>query len=166
MVNVAGLYVTPGLVDIHFHAFASTMAPEYTGADCVRPDGFTFRSGVTTVVDAGSSGWRNFPEFKRDIIYLDAERVDAIASDLVRIPLATWSYTQEPATAAPHLGFIIEDVEPSPSVDGDRDRVDLYGALSMTVAALQSQQRQIDRLRAQVSELQSQERVCRASTSE
>ena len=27
------------------------------------PDGFTFRSGVTTVVDAGSSGWRNFGSF-------------------------------------------------------------------------------------------------------
>jgi dihydroorotase len=78
VVDVAGLYVTPGLVDMHFHALAATMAPEYTGADCVRPDGFTFRSGVTTVVDAGSSGWRNFSEFKRGIIDTAHTRVLAM----------------------------------------------------------------------------------------
>ena len=78
MVDVAGLYVTPGLVDMHFHAFAATMASEYTGADSVRPDGFTFRSGVTTVVDAGSSGWRNFSEFKRGIIDTAHTRVLAM----------------------------------------------------------------------------------------
>jgi dihydroorotase len=78
VVDVAGLYVTPGLVDMHFHAFAATMASEYTGADSVRPDGFTFRSGVTTIVDAGSSGWRNFPEFKRGIIDTAHTRVLAM----------------------------------------------------------------------------------------
>ncbi len=68
VIDVSGLYVTPGLVDIHVHVFASTMAPEYTGEFGVRPDGFTFRSGVTTVADAGSAGWRNFEEFKRDVV--------------------------------------------------------------------------------------------------
>jgi dihydroorotase len=75
VVNATGLYVTPGLVDIHAHVFAGTMAPEYTGALSVRPDGFTFRSGVTTVVDAGSSGWRNFAEFKQQIIDTSRTRV-------------------------------------------------------------------------------------------
>jgi dihydroorotase len=64
-VDAKGLYVTPGLVDMHVHVFAATMDREYTGEFGVRPDGFTFRSGVTTVVDAGSSGWRNFEDFKR-----------------------------------------------------------------------------------------------------
>jgi hypothetical protein len=105
-------------------------------------------------------------EFKRDVTYLDAARVDAIASELVRVPLATWNYTQEPATAPPHLGFILEDVEPSPGVDSARDRVDLYGALSMAVAGLQSQQRQIDALRARVGELKAGEGVCRESSAE
>ena len=54
VVDATGLYVTPGLVDIHVHVFAGSMNPEYTGALGVRPDAFTFRSGVTTVVDAGS----------------------------------------------------------------------------------------------------------------
>jgi len=78
VVDVTGLFVTPGLVDMHFHAFAGTMAPEYTGALGVRPDGFTFRCGVTTVVDAGSSGWRNFAEFKREIIDTSGTRVLAM----------------------------------------------------------------------------------------
>jgi dihydroorotase len=75
VVNAAGLYVTPGLVDMHAHVFAGTMGAEYTGALSVRPDGFTFRSGVTTVVDAGSAGWRNFAEFKQQIIDTSRTRV-------------------------------------------------------------------------------------------
>jgi len=32
------------------------------------PDAFSFRSGVTTMVDAGTCGWKDFPDFKRRII--------------------------------------------------------------------------------------------------
>ncbi len=68
-VDVRGLYVTPGLVDMHVHVYAGTGLREvYTGDWSVYPDGFTFRSGVTTAVDAGSSGWRNFPDFKDRVI--------------------------------------------------------------------------------------------------
>jgi dihydroorotase len=75
VVDAAGLYVTPGLVDMHAHVFAATMEPEYTGALSVRPDGFTFRTGVTTVVDAGGAGWRNFADLKRQIIDTAQTRV-------------------------------------------------------------------------------------------
>jgi dihydroorotase len=34
----------------------------------VFPDPFTFPTGVTTVGEAGSSGWRTFPDFKRRVI--------------------------------------------------------------------------------------------------
>src|SRR5580658_8796602 len=69
VVSVSGMYVTPGLVDIHVHVYAGTgMRGAYSGDNSVYPDGFTFRSGVTTVVDAGSSGWRNFPDFKDRVI--------------------------------------------------------------------------------------------------
>src|ERR1700676_5244981 len=69
VVSVAGLYVAPGLVDIHTHVYAGTgMRGAYSGDLSIYPDGFTFRSGVTTVVDAGSSGWRNFPDFKDRVI--------------------------------------------------------------------------------------------------
>ncbi len=66
-VDVSGLYVTPGLVDLHVHVYAGT-GTEYTGPFSVRPDDHSFRSGVTTMVDAGSSGWRNFDDFKKLII--------------------------------------------------------------------------------------------------
>ena len=45
------------------------------GISSVPPDGFTFRAGVTTVVDAGGAGWRNFPQFKRQVIDRSATRI-------------------------------------------------------------------------------------------
>jgi dihydroorotase len=63
---------------MHTHVFAGSMNREYIGENCVRPDGFTFRSGVTTVVDAGSSGWRNFGEFRDQIINRSQTRVFAM----------------------------------------------------------------------------------------
>src|SRR6516225_1532025 len=77
-IDVSSLYVTPGLVDMHVHVFAGSMGREYIGENCVRPDGFTSRSGVTTVVDAGSSGWRNFGEFRDQIINRSKTRVFAM----------------------------------------------------------------------------------------
>jgi dihydroorotase len=76
-INVAGLYVTPGLVDIHVHVYAGT-GTAYTGPSSVRPDDHSFRSGVTTVVDAGSSGWRTFDDFKKLIIDNSRTRVLAL----------------------------------------------------------------------------------------
>src|SRR5712664_3721911 len=79
VVDVAGLYVAPGLVDIHVHVYAGTgQRGAYSGDNSVYPDGFTFRGGVTTVVDAGSSGWRNFPDFKDRVIDRSKTRVLAL----------------------------------------------------------------------------------------
>jgi dihydroorotase len=75
-VSVTGLYVTPGLVDIHVHVFTGTgELNSYAGDNSVYPDGFTFRAGVTTVADAGGSGWRNFADFKEHIIDRSKTRV-------------------------------------------------------------------------------------------
>ncbi|QNI30588.1 amidohydrolase/deacetylase family metallohydrolase [Alloacidobacterium dinghuense] len=75
-IDVKGFYVTPGLVDIHVHVYAGTGEKEsYAGDNSVYPDGFTFRVGVTTVVDAGGSGWRNFEDFKQRIIDRSKTRV-------------------------------------------------------------------------------------------
>ena len=75
-IDVRGFYVTPGLVDIHVHVYAGTgERHSYAGDNSVYPDGFTFRSGVTTVVDAGSSGWRSFEDFKQRVIDRSATRV-------------------------------------------------------------------------------------------
>jgi len=79
-IDVSGLYVTPGLMDMHVHVFMGNEPGAYIadGATSVMPDGFTFRSGVTTVVDAGSSGWRNFPLFKEQTIDKAKTRVLAL----------------------------------------------------------------------------------------
>jgi len=75
-VDVSGLYVTPGLIDIHVHVYAGTGEKgSYAGDLSVYPDPFTYRNGVTTVVDAGSSGWRNFEDFKQRIIDRSQTRV-------------------------------------------------------------------------------------------
>ena len=79
VIDVSGLYVTPGLVDIHVHVYTGPdVRAEYTGDRSVGPDGFTFRSGVTTVVDLGSSGWRNFADFKDRVIDRARTRVLAM----------------------------------------------------------------------------------------
>ena len=75
-VDVSGLYVTPGLVDIHVHVFAGTGEKNsYAGDNSVYPDGFTLRVGVTTVADAGCAGWRNFEDFKTRVIDRSKTRV-------------------------------------------------------------------------------------------
>jgi dihydroorotase len=79
VVDVSGLYVTPGLVDIHVHVYAGTGARRgYNGDSSVYPDGFTLRSGVTTVVDVGSSGWEQFEDFKDRVIDRSQTRVLAM----------------------------------------------------------------------------------------
>ena len=78
VVDVSGLYVAPGLVDIHVHVFPGDRPGTYAGGDLgLAPDGFTLRSCVTTVADAGSSGWRTFPDFKARIIDRSKTRVVA-----------------------------------------------------------------------------------------
>ena len=79
VVHAKGLYVTPGLIDIHAHIFYGNNPDQYLmdATSAVVPDGFTFRSGVTTIVDAGSSGWKTFPQFKQQVIERSHTRVFA-----------------------------------------------------------------------------------------
>lgn len=76
--DVAGLYVMPGLIDLHVHVYANTGQRALTGDSSVAPDGFSFRTGTTTMVDAGTSGWRNFPDFRERIIDRARTRVLAL----------------------------------------------------------------------------------------
>jgi dihydroorotase len=75
VVDVSGLYVTPGLVDMHVHVFKRNDPPIAMNEEAVQPDAFSFRSGVTTMVDAGSSGWKEFPEFRDRVIKKAKTRV-------------------------------------------------------------------------------------------
>jgi dihydroorotase len=76
--NAQGYYVTPGLVDIHVHVYAGTGDKVLAGDSSVYPDGFSFRTGVTTMVDVGTSGWRNFPDFRERVITRAKTRVFAM----------------------------------------------------------------------------------------
>ena len=61
-IAVAGKIVTPGLIDLHAHVFEGF---NRTGVD---PDLGGVYAGVTTIVDAGSSGSATFTGFPRHII--------------------------------------------------------------------------------------------------
>jgi dihydroorotase len=73
--NVDGLYVTPGLIDIHVHVFPFRGPDGPTWQSSIVPDAHSFRAGVTTFVDAGTAGAEDFPRFKRDWIDRSATRV-------------------------------------------------------------------------------------------
>ena len=78
-IDVRGMVVSPGLIDLHVHVYNGTGEKgSYAGDLSIPPDGFTFRSGVTTVVDAGCAGWRNFEDFKDRIIDRSRTRVLAM----------------------------------------------------------------------------------------
>jgi len=70
VVDASGLYVVPGLVDLHVHVF------RYSGS--LAPDDTSLPAGATTVVDAGGSGWRNFDEFRKTVIVRSKTRVLAL----------------------------------------------------------------------------------------
>lgn len=77
VVEAAGLFVAPGFIDIHSHNYhgVDPSAAYSNGFNSIPPDGFTFRAGVTTVVDVGGSGWRNFEHFKEQVIDRSQTRV-------------------------------------------------------------------------------------------
>jgi len=73
--NVDGLYVTPGLIDIHVHVFPFRGPDGPTWQSSIVPDAHSFRTGVTTFVDAGTAGADDFPRFKQLWIDRSATRV-------------------------------------------------------------------------------------------
>jgi dihydroorotase len=84
VVQVSGLYVTPGLIDIHYHvghggAPLNWFAPEARShtAPLGIPAGLALRAGVTTVVDAGTAGAATFLQEKQEVI--DHARVRVLA---------------------------------------------------------------------------------------
>jgi dihydroorotase len=81
-VDASGLIVVPGLIDIHSHHFYGTEHNHYlsNGYFAVPPDGFTFRSGVTTVLDPGGAGWKNLHIFKKNVISQSKTRVLALVN--------------------------------------------------------------------------------------
>jgi hypothetical protein len=90
---------------------------------------------------------------KKDIAYLSDDDRARLNDELLRFPLATYRYKSEGPEDRAHLGFIIDDVAPSPAVLQNGERVDMYGYQTMTVAALQVQARELAALRRELEEL-------------
>jgi dihydroorotase len=77
-VDVSAYYVTPGLIDLHAYVNAQSVFRQgdpRTDWRNVNPDHNTLRHGVTTVVDGGSTGWKNFESFKQLVIERSRVRV-------------------------------------------------------------------------------------------
>lgn len=74
VVDVSGKIVTPGLVDIHGHYFEK-IVPFATSADSV-----CLPNGVTTSVDAGSSGWTHFDGLREFILERQKTRLTALVN--------------------------------------------------------------------------------------
>lgn len=70
VIDISGKYITPGLIDIHGHVFAGTDHDGQleNGFSSLAADGFTFRVGVTTIVDCGDAGAETFELFKKNVI--------------------------------------------------------------------------------------------------
>ena len=68
VVDVSGLYVTPGFVDLHAHPYLCNSGPLF-------PDDVWLTTGTTTLVACGDAGWRNFDDFKAKIIDRSKARV-------------------------------------------------------------------------------------------
>jgi len=97
-ISVAGSLVTPGLVDIHVHAYGG-----YSG--WLFPDEHALPNGTTTVVDTGSAGWKSFEEFKTTIIDQSKVRVLAFLNIVGSGMLG------------PEVENNIEDMEPGPTAE-------------------------------------------------
>lgn len=72
VIRADGKLVTPGLIDIHTHVFP------FVGPYGIEADPHCLRRGVTTVVDAGTSGYFTFPAFRRYDIERAFTRIRAL----------------------------------------------------------------------------------------
>ena len=135
------------------------------GASCCQPGSKCLGAGCNKPLVCTTEPRERCPisrrRYKRDVEYLARSDLERLRDQLLAIKLASFRYAGEAPSAAPRLGFVIEDVEPSPSVDRTHDAVDLYGYVSMAVATVQVQgseirslQREIEGLRQQVNRLE------------
>jgi len=120
VIDVTGLYVCPGLIDMHTHVFVGSNAGVFAdGIYSLSPDDFSFRAGITTVVDAGTSGWRNFPKFKAQVIDQSKTRI------LAHLNIAGSGMSGNPTQQA------VEDMDAAKTAQTARQYPDLIAGIKI-----------------------------------
>jgi hypothetical protein len=103
-------------------------------------------------------------KYKDGIAYVDAAQLEKLHDEALGIKLATYTYKPNVADPGPtHLGFILEDNLETPAVDRAHDGVDLYGYVSMAIAGMQVQEKEIAELRHELEAARHDIAACKAS---
>lgn len=101
-------------------------------------------------------------KYKNEIEYLGDAELQKLHDEALEIKLATYKYKSQVDDPSPtHLGFIIEDSPQSAAVDALRNRVDMYGYVSMVVAGMQVQEKEIAELRKELAAARRDDAACR-----
>ena len=102
VIEVSGLYVTPGLVDIHAHFYTySDPGTVYGGSSSVDADATCPRTCVTTAVDVGTVGWRAFPDFRQRVIDASSKTRVLAMLNIVGMGMANYDIEQNPVDMQP-----------------------------------------------------------------
>lgn len=113
--DVRGLYVVPGLIDLHVHVFSGVT---HYGIDV---DPTCLARGVTTALDAGSSGALTFPGFRKFVIDVSQTRLYALLN-ISAMGLVSGSETVPPLGELEDLRYV--DVETAVRmIEANRDRI-------------------------------------------
>jgi len=129
-----------------------------TGADTCNAPTVNPTNPCGVICCSGSSCPVSRRAFKRDVRELDRAAIDRIYGQLQDIKLTTYQYKADPASSPRRLGFIIDDTKSEYPVNADGNSVNLYGYVSMAVAAIQAQSREIAALRTEVARLKRSQR--------
>jgi hypothetical protein len=101
-------------------------------------------------------------QYKNGISYVDDAQLQRLHDEALGVRLATYTYKPQVADPGPtHLGFIIEDNVESPAVNRELNRVDMYGYVSMVIAGMQVQEREISELREELAAARRDAAACK-----
>jgi dihydroorotase len=140
-IDVTGLLITPGLVDLHTHLYPGV---SHYG---IEPDTHCLGRGVTTAVDAGSAGAQTFPGLRRYVIERASTRIlaflniavegliSSLIGELEDIRWASVPQAVARARANPdlvtgikvRLGYQMVGVDPEPAFRLAREAADELG---------------------------------------